>query len=87
MFVLSHIDSHLWIRINKSVTNQTKDLFICLCCIVPSNSSRNNFVENNIFDVIQDNILSIKDKYGDENCSFMLLGDLNSRVGNIKDYV
>lgn len=34
-----------------------------------------------------DDILHFQIKYGERNCSFMVLGDLNSRIGNEPDYV
>lgn len=85
--VIEHTDSHLWVKIDKTVNGLNKNLFICLCYIIPSNSSRQIQVENNVYDLMLNDIISIKDTYGEEHCLFMIMGDTNSRTGILPDYV
>jgi len=75
------------LKIDKLVNGLNKNLFICLCYIIPSNSSRRTQVENKIYDLMSNDIISIKDTYGEENCLFMIMGDTNSRTGILLDYI
>ena len=79
-------DTHIWVKLKGSLFNFDKDLYVCLCYIVPSNSSRNTFSDSNIYDVILENIVHIQN-VSNENCYFMLTGDLNSRIGQENDFV
>ena len=54
--------------------------------IVQSNSTRNLFVDRNIFDVLLEDIVSLQSN-ANTDVSFVLLGDLNSRVGEMSDYI
>jgi len=58
-----------------------------LCYIVLSTSSRHVLAENNVYANIIDDIVQIRHTFGENMCSFMLLGDRNSRVGNLHDNV
>ena len=62
------------------------DVYLCLCYIPPANSSRQGIIENNIYDDILQNIIHIKE-ITDNTCNLILLGDLNSRIGQQCDYV
>ena len=61
------------------------DLFLCLCYNIPSGSSREAFLDDNIFDLILDDMVFFEDKYG--QCIFFIAGDFNARVGNRSDFV
>ena len=54
--------------------------------IVQSNSTRNLFVDRNVIDVLLEAIVSLQSN-ANTDVSFMLLGDLNSRVGEMSDYI
>ena len=54
--------------------------------IPPANSSRQGIIESSIYDDILENILLIKNT-NNEACNFVILGDLNSRIGQQCDYV
>ena len=47
--------------------------------IPPSNSSRQGLNEFNPYDELLDNILYLQENTN-ENCNFMIVGDLNSRI-------
>ena len=58
---------------------------MCLCYVVPSNSSRQGVIEINVFDEILLNITHIK--HVTENAfNFLVMGDFNSRIGQECDY-
>ena len=59
---------------------------MCLCYIAPSSSSRQSLIEKNIYDSIMQNVLEIQ-KLTKNKCNFLLLGDLNSRIGEMCDYI
>ena len=80
--VFTRDDSHVWVKLNGHNFGLRGDLFICLCYIVPSTFSRHVLAENNVYDNIIDDIVQIRHNFCENMCSFMLLGDLNSRVGN-----
>lgn len=85
-FVLNHNDTHIWLRLDCKYFNFDNDLFVCICYIVPDNSSRNAFVDFNVYDTLLDNIIYIKN-LTDDKCNFVCLGDFNARVGNRNDFV
>jgi len=54
--------------------------------IVQSNSTRNVFVDRNVIDVLLEDIVSLQCN-AHTDVSFMLLGDLNCRVGEMSDSI
>ena len=87
MCIMQQNDSHFWVKLFGKHFDLKTDLLICVCYIIPSNSSRNVLVENSIFDDILDNIANFQSTYGEDKYSFMILGDFNSRTGNLHDFV
>ncbi|MES9880123.1 MAG: reverse transcriptase family protein, partial [Sedimenticola sp.] len=81
-----HDDSYIWLKCNGTLFNLTDDLYVCSSYIIPENTSRQAFVECNIFNDILDDISNIQNTTNNE-CHLMLLGDLNSRCGSLLDYV
>ena len=79
-------DTHIWLKMKHSVFGFENDIYLCLCYIPPSNSSRQGIIESNIFDDILENSMHIKHITND-SCNIVLLGDLNSRIGQHCDYV
>ena len=86
IFILKSNDTHIWLKLDHKHCNFDNDLFICLCFIVPDNSSRNAIVDFNIYDILLDNLIYIK-KLTNDKCNFLCLGDFNARVGNRSDFV
>ena len=79
-------DSIIWLRIKGNMLNLNHDLFLCLCYIIPANSSREGLVEMDVLDRISNYILKIANDTND--CfNVMICGDFNSRIGNERDYV
>ena len=61
--------------------------YICvLCYVVPKNSSREAFIETDVYTRILNN-MSVITNVTNEQCTFMVLGDLNSRIGQLNDFV
>lgn len=79
-------DTHIWLKLKGNYFDLQNDVYICLCYIPPANSSRQGIIETNIYDDILQNIMHIKE-ITDNTCNFILLGDLNSRIGQQCDYV
>ena len=79
-------DAHIWLRLKHELFNFDNDLFLCLCYIPPSSSSRQSLIEKNIYASIMQDVLEIQNLTNDK-CNFLLLGDLNSRIGEMCDYV
>ncbi len=81
-----HSDQYMWLKFPSTIFNTSHDLYMCTAYIIPENSSRQAFIESNIFDDILDDMCSIQNAT-DGECTFMLLGDLNSRCGSLFDFV
>ena len=63
-------------RIEGSKLNIDNDLFICLCYNLPSDSSRQNLMDEDIFDRICSYVTFLKNEYG--NDSHLICGDMNA---------
>ena len=72
-------DTHIWLKLKNSIFDFENDVYLCLCYIPPSNSSRQGIIESNAYDEILKNILHIKHITND-TCNIILVGDLNSRI-------
>lgn len=70
-------DDILWLKIDGSVFDLHNDIFLCLCYVVPKGSSREAFILSNIYDRVLNEMVKINSITND-NCSFIVLGDLNS---------
>ncbi|MEW8542097.1 MAG: reverse transcriptase family protein, partial [Candidatus Thiodiazotropha sp.] len=79
-------DTHIWLKIKGDLFNFKDDLFLCICYFPPSNSSRQGIIDINGYDVLLDNLVYFQNNY-DNKCNFMIVGDLNSRIGNQCDFV
>ena len=72
-----------WIKLEKNHFNFTKDIFLCLAYIIPSNS----FYANQSTDEVLENIESdIVNKYSGLG-NIILCGDLNARTGSESDFI
>ena len=68
-------DDILWMKISKSVLSSNKDLYICLCYVVPDDSSRQSLNESNIFDRLLESVVFVEDKLV-SNCILLICGIL-----------
>jgi exonuclease III len=69
----------LWVLLGSSESNIN---FILGSVYIPGYDSK--FADENDFDKISEDILTLKEKY---NCPFILMGDFNSRTGNLTDSI
>ena len=67
----------LWVLLGSSESNIH---FIVGSVYIPGYNSK--FSDENDFDKISEDVLSLREKY---NCPFILMGDFNSRTGNLSD--
>lgn len=79
-------DDIIWVKIDRSLFGFEFDLYMCLCYIIPSGSSREALTEISVLDRISDFIVQIANDTN--NCyNIAICGDLNSRVGTEQDFV
>ena len=86
MLIKSDSDDILWIKFDGKLFDLESDLFVCLCYVTPSDSSREVFIETSVFDRISDHIIEISAETNN-NYHLLICGDLNSRTGIEPDYV
>ena len=60
-------DDILWLRIEGSKLNIDNDLFICLCYNLPSDSSRQNLMDEDVFDRLCSYVTFLKNEYGNDS--------------------
>ena len=79
-------DDILWLRIEGAKLNLDGDLFICLCYNLPSDSSRQSLIDEDMFDRVCNYVTFIKNEYGNES-HFLICGDMNARIADRDDFV
>jgi len=79
-------DDILWLKVSNELMTNDNDLYICLCYVIPEGSSRSELVQTSVYDRISSHMSQILAETGG-TCSFTVLGDMNSRVGNLSDFV
>ena len=85
--ILHNFEDHfLWIKLSGDKLGWDNDIFVCLCNVIPRSSSRQDLVETHAFDRISNDIANFHVRYGDK-FSCLIVGDMNSRTGESKDYV
>ena len=60
-------DDILWVRIEGSKLNIDNDLFICLCYNLPSDSSTQNLMDEDVFDRICSYVTFLRNEYGNDS--------------------
>ena len=60
MLIFTSKDDILWVKICKSVLGIDTDLYICLCYVIPDESSRQALNESNFFDRLLDSVIFIE---------------------------
>lgn len=84
--VFKSIDDMICVKIPKNILSIDYDLYVCLCYVIPDDSSPQTMVDSNVFDRLATFITEIDSKY-DSNCYFLLAGNFNARTSNLPDYV
>ena len=79
-------DDVIWLKIDKSLLHLSFDLYLCLCYVIPTGSSREALTEMSVLDRISEYIVKIANDT--RNCyNILICGDLNSRTGTEHDFV
>ena len=79
-------DDAIWIRIEGTKLNLDGDIYICLCYNLPSDSSRQSLVDEELFDRICNYVNSLKNAT-EKKRYFMICGDMNARISDKDDFV
>ncbi len=79
-------DDIIWLRLSKVLFDSEEDIYVCLSYIVPEGSSREHLTENSVYNRVLADMAKISSDT-DGLCSFIFLGDMNSRVGHLSDYI
>ena len=84
--VFQSSDDIICVKLDGQAFSLEQDVLVCLCYVVPDNSSRQSLIESNTFDRLSEFIIQSSVKYG-ENMNFILCGDMNSRTSICPDFV
>ena len=86
-FLKTSEDCVLWVRLKNcsSSCELANDVLLCVAYNVPKGSSREVFIDRNIFDIITNDMLYYENMYTD--CQFVITGDFNARISNRYDFV
>jgi len=85
-FIKSDSDDILWLKFDGKLFDRSFDIFTALCYLVPENSSRSELADVSLYTRLSEDIIRLSDK-ANGRCDFLCLGDFNSRVGNLADFV
>ena len=75
----------IWVKLDKIFFGLSGDIFLCLCYVLPSNSSYRAKLEFDILDQIMLDVSKFNDEY--PNPIFLISGDMNGRTHEEHDYV
>ena len=79
-------DDIICIKIDKGILYLPADLYVCLCYVLPSGSSREAFIDLDVLDRLSNFIIKTANDTND-SYNILICGDLNSRTGTEQDYV
>lgn len=78
-------DDIIWLGFNPGVLS-ADFVFLGLCYVLPTGTSREPLVEFSVFDRLLNNMAEFKATYSDD-CSFIVCGDMNARTGILPDMI
>jgi exonuclease III len=79
-------DDIICVKIKGSQLSLTHDLFVCLCYVIPDDSSRQSMIDSNVFDRLLDYIASLYSTLVND-FELLICGDMNARTSDNPDYV
>ncbi len=83
-FIRNVNDDLMWLKLDKHFFCIERDIMLCLCYVVPQNSTRQSVINFDIFDRIQTDIA----EFESESINwYMITGDFNARTANNADFV
>ena len=74
----------IWLLLDREFFKLKQNIVLCACYRVPDNSSHQAFVANDMFDLIQENMVLYAEQF---NSEFIICGDLNSRTSIEDDFI
>ena len=85
IFIKAINDCILLIKLKGLSNDYNDDVYVFLCYNIPTGSSRQVVVEQDIFHLLTDEIITLENEHASPN--IIITGDFNSRVGNNNDFV
>jgi hypothetical protein len=79
-------DDMIWVKLDAEFFGYEKDMYVCLCYVLPGGSSRQGFVDVHTIERVQQTIVDIIFDT-QHKCHFIEMGDFNARTGVLSDYV
>lgn len=79
-------DDIVWIKLKPDNNENDKDIFMCVCYVVPSESSRQELIELNAIDRIERDI-ALFESQREGGQQYVLCGDFNDRTNTKPDFV
>ena len=76
----------MWIKLCKEVFSFERDVYICLCYVVPKNSTRRNMIGRDVFHRLQMDLPYFDSQSECENW-YIITGGFNARTSNAADFV
>ena len=73
----SDSDDIIWLKCNSDLFNIENDVYLCLCYVVPKNSSREAFIETDVYTRIL-NYMSVISNETNDQCNFMVTVELGN---------
>lgn len=83
-FIRSKNDDLMWLKFDKTFFSFDRDVMVCLCYVVPQNSTRQNVINFDIFDEIQTHIAEFE---SEATNWYVITGDFNARTASNPDFV
>lgn len=74
----------IWIKFRRGLIS-TDVVYLCLCYVLPTGTSRQPFVAVSVFDRLLNDMSGFVAE--NDHCSFIICGDLNARTRQDPDYV
>ena len=84
--VIKKMMKMLWLKLDNQFFGLSKDVLICLYYVVPSNSTRQDMLEIDLFDKLQIKIAECESDTEETN-HYLIVGDFNARTAISADYV
>ena len=85
VLLIKENDDVIWLRLDD-IVGSSDYIYLCLCYNVPAGTSRQALVEDSLFDRLMNYTVHLK-SITDKVCTFIICGDFNAKVSNMKDFV
>ena len=86
MLVKTDCDDIIWRKFEPGVFSENA-LYLCVCYVLPTGTSREVIVETSVFDRVSNDIAYFQSNNNESDCSFIICGDMNARTKDLPDMV